>query len=248
MCTVIVQVPDSPEGPTRLLAVRDEDPNRPWDPPGAWWPSEHPGVVGVRDRRANGAWLAENPSTGRLSVLLNRNPEVLASPDDQLESRGGIVLASIQGASIPDAPNTATFNLIEISGAHTGLVSWTGARLHRETPRPGVHMIAHDDLDDPGTARVARWLPDFRELAAQWDSHVPFEDWRQQWLDLLASSGQLGPDDDEAIIRDNRPHGYPTLSLLVCVAEIHVDTVALAWSMLPEPGSLEGATPLAQIV
>src|SRR5690606_4917677 len=69
MCTVIIRVG---AGEVRLLAIRDEDPERPWQPLGASWPETHPGVVGVRDVRAGGAWLAADPARRRLAVLLNR--------------------------------------------------------------------------------------------------------------------------------------------------------------------------------
>ena len=55
----------------RLLAVRDEDPQREWDALGPWWPEQYPGVIGIRDRRAGGAWLAVDPQRRRLAVLLN---------------------------------------------------------------------------------------------------------------------------------------------------------------------------------
>ena len=94
MCTVVVQVPESASESVRLLAVRDEDPKREWDPPGAWWP-KLAGVVGVRDRRAGGAWLATRDQ--RLSVLLNRaepsHPH-LPAPSG-LQSRGSIVLEDV---------------------------------------------------------------------------------------------------------------------------------------------------------
>ena len=54
MCTVIITVPDDDTQPVRLLAVRDEDPGRPWDRLGAWWPDLYPGVVGIRHRLATG--------------------------------------------------------------------------------------------------------------------------------------------------------------------------------------------------
>ncbi|WP_370429006.1 NRDE family protein, partial [Microbacterium sp. NRRL B-14842] len=59
MCTVVIDVEVA--GSARLLAVRDEDPAREWDALGEWWPEEYPGVIGIRDRRAGGAWLAVNP-------------------------------------------------------------------------------------------------------------------------------------------------------------------------------------------
>ena len=91
-------------------------------------------------------------------------------------------------------------------------------------------MIAHDGLDDPTTARIARWLPEFRDLPAEGD------DWDRAWLDLIATSAELPPTDDAAIIRDNRPHGYPTQSLLYCLADVSADGVDLRGENLTAPG------------
>ncbi|NLE97708.1 MAG: hypothetical protein GX596_06935, partial [Propionibacterium sp.] len=68
MCTVVIRVPEpDSEEPVRLLAVRDEDPGRPWRTLGQWWT---PGVVGVLDELAGGAWLAADDES--LAVLVNR--------------------------------------------------------------------------------------------------------------------------------------------------------------------------------
>ena len=155
VCTVVIQVraAEPAERPgARLLAVRDEDPQREWDALGEWWPDQ-PGVVGIRDRRAGGAWLAADPATRRLAVLLNR-ADVLDLPDDQAISRGTLALASVARVSPSGSPRMHGFNLLEVSPAGARVLSWDGATL-RETPVPaGVHMIAHDDLDDPRTARI----------------------------------------------------------------------------------------------
>lgn len=215
----------------RLLAVRDEDPQREWDALGEWWPDEHPGVLGIRDRRAGGAWLAVNPSERRLAVLLNR-ADVLDLADDAVESRGSLALASVAGRS-PVAPLPMHgFNLLEVRPEGARVLSWDGAEL-RETPIDvGIHMIAHDDLDDPGTPRIATWLPEFRALGPAAES----ADWTGDWTALLASSATLDPEDDRAIIRDNRPHGYPTQSLLYCTASVTPDGVAVDYRALPRPG------------
>jgi uncharacterized protein with NRDE domain len=55
MCTVVVRVDPAAEWPVTVLALRDESPERPWDPPAAWWPEVDPTVRGVRDRSAGGA-------------------------------------------------------------------------------------------------------------------------------------------------------------------------------------------------
>lgn len=216
MCTVVVEVPSSDTGTVRLLAVRDEDPNRPWDPPGVWWP-ERPSVIGVRDRRAGGAWMAADPEAARLSVILNRADvwsEGLPAGPNGLESRGSLVLDAVAARELPDPPRTAGFNLVTISAGRVMVTSWDGETLRKSRLAPGVHMVAHHDVDDPRSARIAAWLPEFRKLAGQGAG------WRAAWIELLARSAQLPAGDDRAIIRDNRGHGYPTLSLLVCTAEI----------------------------
>lgn len=229
MCTVVIDVAEP--GGSRLLAIRDEDPERAWDPLGTWWPDEYPGVVGIRDRRAGGAWLAANPAEKRLAVLLNR-ADVLKLPEDHLHSRGSLALESVAGRS-PKAPLAMHgFNLLEVTPDAARVLSWDGETL-TETPVPhGVHMIAHDGLDDPATARIARWLPEFRAHPARTDA------WEDEWVELLAASAELDPTDDAAIIRDNRPHGYPTQSLLFCLAMLAPDDLTLHEVELAQPGHL----------
>ncbi|QIM16811.1 hypothetical protein G7067_11020 [Leucobacter insecticola] len=138
MCTVVVEL--RPGASTRLLAVRDEDPARPWDGPGAWWPEAYPGVIGVRDRRANGAWLATAQDPARLAVILNRAPAEDsgdADPRPPLESRGAIVLDAVRGARVPDQPRTGPFNLVEATADSVVVTSWDGVAVHRTTLGPG---------------------------------------------------------------------------------------------------------------
>lgn len=242
MCTVIVDVPAQAGGATRVLAVRDEDPARPWDAPGEWWPSAHSGVHGVRDRRANGAWLAVANEAGRLAVILNRAEDVAPPPGTQLETRGDLVLASVAGRAVPDHPRTAAFNLVEVAGSRATVTSWDGDSVRRIDLSPGVHMIAHHDLDDPRTARIARWLPEFAAHSRTELGDLPSAAWREQWIDVLARSAELGPENDESIIRDNRAHGYPTLSLLTCLAEVSTGAVSLESASLSTPGAWSNPT------
>lgn len=237
MCTVVIEVPESPDQAIRLLAVRDEDPARAWDAPGHWWP-DLPEVVGVRDRLAGGAWLAAAPR--RLALVLNRAesaPAGLPEGPSAAGSRGTIVLDEIAGRPIPDPPGTANFNLLAVEGAAATVTSWNGLSLTSARLAPGVHMIAHHEVDDVAqTTRIERWLPRFRSLAG-----LPEEVWRDRWISLLEESTLLGADDDRAIIRDNRGHGYPTLSLLVVLAELPParggaeDRVQIDSAVLSEP-------------
>lgn len=227
MCTVILSVPEDPAHPTRVLAVRDEDPQRPWDAPGPWWPQSHPGVLGVRDARAGGAWMAVDPARSRLAVILNRR-EVPGST----ESRGAIVLDAVDGRA-PVAPRTNGFNLVVVDEDGTRVSSWDGETLRETRLEPGVHMIAHDDVDDAGTPRIARWLPEFAAAPAESAASAP---WWREWMTVLDRSAQLPPTDDRAIVRDNRPYGVPTLSLLVCAASVGTGGVDLAYGELEEAG------------
>lgn len=218
-------------GSARLLAVRDEDPAREWDALGPWWQESHPGVIGIRDRRAGGAWLAADPAERRLAVLLNRADVGDLSPELP-RSRGSLALESVAGRSPVGPLPMHGFNLLEVGPSGARVRSWDGSDL-RETPvGPGTHMIAHDDLDDPATPRIASWLPAFRALGPA----AALPDWPAEWLALLATSAQLSPEDDRAIIRDNRPHGYPTQSLLYCTAAITPEGLDVRYRALPSPG------------
>jgi hypothetical protein len=233
MCTVVIRVPETADEPTRLLAIRDEDPERPWNPLGRWWPEPHDGVVGVRDVRAGGAWLAADPAAGRLAVLLNR-ADVSTRPESELVSRGGIVLDSVAGRS-PTRPATHGFNLVEVQGPRACVLTWDGAALHSVDLAPGTHMIAHDDVDDPATPRIARWLEEFRAAPL-----AEGQRWWMPWVEVLERSAELGSTDARAIIRDNRPYGYPTLSLLACVASVSRDDIDVHYGELREPGRWGG--------
>ena len=230
MCTVVIRVPEAPDGVVRLLAIRDEDPARPWNPLGRWWPEAGEGVVGVRDVRAGGAWLAADPRRGRLAVLLNR-ADVSTRPEPELVSRGGIVLESVVGHSPAGEPATHGFNLLEVDGSRARVLTWDGASLRRVDLEPGTHRIAHDDVDDATTPRIERWLGEFR-AATPTDG----EEWWMPWAEVLERSAALPPTDDRAIVRDNRPHGYPTLSLLACVASVSAHDVDVHYGELAEPG------------
>ncbi len=219
VCTVIIDVADS--GASRLLAIRDEDPERSWDHLGEWWPEEYPGVIGIRDRRAGGAWLAVNPAERRLAVLLNR-ADVLDLPD--AATRGTLALESVLGRAPQGAPQMHGFNLVEATPDAARVITWDGEALRESAIDPGIHMIAHDDLDDAATPRIAAWLPRFRTTDPD------------AWVSLLAETAELPAEDDRAIIRDNRPHGYPTQSLLYCTADVATDGVTVQDAALPRPG------------
>lgn len=222
MCTVVIRVGESE---VKLLAVRDEDPKRPWRPLGHWWP-DHPEISGIQDVQAGGAWLAH--SDERLAVLLNRaGGAEIAQPT----SRGGLVMGSVTGVPLPDPLTTLGFNLVEVGPDGARVTSWEGGTPRTTRLEPGTHMIAHDDLDDPATARIVAWRAAFSEAP------TTGERWWQSWIEVLAESArELDPEDDRAIIRDNRPYGFDTESLLVCVASIDSTGVSARMAELARPG------------
>jgi hypothetical protein len=226
MCTVIVHVPERTDEAIRILAVRDEDPARAWDPLGPWWP-DLPGVVGVRDTRAGGAWLAADRAAGRLAVVLNRAD--LIDDSAATGSRGHIVLDAAAGRALPDVPPTHGFNLLEVTAGRARVSMWDGLTVRTVDLAPGIHMLAHDDVDDPRTARIAAWHDAFAAPTG--------EDWIADWIAALERTTALPPTDDRAIIRDNRPHGYPTLSLLVCAASVSSAGADVVYGELDEPGA-----------
>ncbi len=232
MCTVIIHVGESASEPIRLIAIRDEDPARPWNPLGRWWPDTHSRVVGVRDVRAGGAWLAADPDEHRLAVLLNREDRSDRS-EDEVVSRGSIVLASVAGTSPGRRPRTHGFNLVEVVPGSARVTMWDGLEARTQALAPGTHMIAHDDVDDPATPRIVRWLDEFRRTpigAADSDA------WWEPWLAILARSAELPPTDDRAIIRDNRALGYPTLSTLICIASLSASRLDVHYGEFADPG------------
>lgn len=227
MCTVVIRVPEPGVGPVRVLAVRDEDPLRPWRPLGAWWPGR-PQVRGVMDELAGGAWLAADDH--RLAVLLNRAG---GTDVERPTSRGSLVLDSLAGRPLPRPLTTLGFNLVEANAAGARVTSWEGGEPRVTDLVPGTHMVAHDDVDDPATARIAAWLGAF---AATPTVDAPAGPWWSGWMAVLEDSARLDAGDDRAIIRDNRPHGYPTLSLLVAVASVDGDGVTVSTDTLTHPG------------
>lgn len=225
MCTVVLHVPETAGEPVRLLAVRDEERDRPWRGLGRWWP-ERGGILGVRDDRAGGAWLAVDPDAGRLAVLLNRE-DVSGRSDAEVVSRGGVPLDAV-GGGIPDHPRTRGFNLVEVDSGGAHLVEWDGLEARRTRIEPGIHMVAHHELDDPVTPRITRWIDAFRRAGV-----APGEDWWMPWLGVVE---QATIDPSASVLRRDEHDGHVLESLLLCVATIGPDGVDVRQATPVEPG------------
>jgi uncharacterized protein with NRDE domain len=261
VCTVVVRVEPDTAWPVTMLALRDESPDRPWDPPAAWWPERDPSVRGVRDRSAGGAWLAASDRAG-LAVVLNRWEDTPPGPDGTWTTRGVLPLDAVVDGVVPGAdgraPTTRAFNLVRATVDGVEVVAWDGQRLRTDRLAPGVHMITHGAVDDTTVPRIERWLPYFRAVVAPAGEPAlgPFEellaadagtasgdDWGA-WFELLATSTELPADDPDAILRDTTgPEGrFATLSIVA--AAVGPGRTTLRHARLAEPGRLDGSIEL----
>lgn len=192
MCTVIVRVEPGSAWPVTLLALRDESPERPWDPPGAWWPELDPDVQGVHDRSAGGAWLAASDRAGSLAVVLNRD-ESVQEPDAGWTSRGVLPLDAVVSGTLPtEPPGSRSCNLVRADAEGVTVTAWDGTHVVTTRLGPGVHMLTETEADDRTVPRIARWLDEFRAVTAP--SGAPGPD-ALHGLVGPSDAGPVGPDD-----------------------------------------------------
>ena len=137
MCTVIIHVGESASEPIRLIAIRDEDPARPWNPLGRWWPDTHSGVVGVRDVRAGGAWLAADPDDfGCRSCSIARTSPTAGERGRLARlDRPGVGRRRLPG----ERPRTHGFNLVEVVPGSVRVTMWDGIRALRSARTRDAH-------------------------------------------------------------------------------------------------------------
>lgn len=260
MCTVVVRVDPGTAWPVTVLALRDESPDRPWDPPAAWWPDRSPDVRGVRDRSAGGAWLAASDAAG-LAVVLNRGEDV-PSRDGTWTTRGVVPLDVVADGVLPGhdgtVPDTRAFNLVRATAQGASVTTWDGESVRSTELGPGVHMVTHGEPDDPAAPRIGRWLEAFRAVPAPDAPPVlgPFDELRAAdggrdpgdgwsgWFGVLADSATLPVEHPDAILRDaHEPHGHFATLSIVAAAVGPAGTV-LQHARLTEPGRLDGSVEL----
>lgn len=208
MCTVVVGIDPGAEVPLILVGVRDEFADRPWVPPDRHWP----GLVGGRDLRAGGTWLAVAPETGRIGALLN-GWGVPAAEETRL-SRGDLPLRVAAEGRFPevDPARYDPFHLLLADSTGVRLWHWDGTALRTEVPPPGTHMIVNSGWErGEENERVAFFRPLFAGAARPRGIDGPWEEWR-----ALATGAGLPPEDPRAmIVRRELPGGRVFGSLSV---------------------------------
>lgn len=160
MCTVIVRTGQ----PLTMLAVRDELTDRPWEGPGQHWP-DYPGLLGGRDLKAGGTWLAVDSAARRVAAVLNGHGT--PAPEAVKISRGDLPLRAAATGVMPevDLPRYDPFHLLiaDLTGAR--LFSWDGVRLARHDLQEGaITKIVNDGVvpADPVFATSTDWMEQAR--------------------------------------------------------------------------------------
>ena len=255
MCTALLSI--EPGLPTLLVGVRDELVDRAWEPPGRHWP-DRPELIGGRDLKAGGTWLAVAPEQRRACCVLNARGQ--QAPLASRRSRGELPLAAADGQRLDQEqlPDFDPFHLLTVRPDQAFVQSWDGATCtERELP-PGLHFAvnsgwASDLRSVPPSAegngralelaRIAHFLPKFtatarpdpqpgQPVAAAWGD----------WLTLINGDG-LATDDDRALILrrdlgDGRIFGSTSISLVALWPG--TETPGVRYDFTAKPGDPAG--------
>ena len=123
--------------------------------------------------RGGGTWLGLNDD-GVVAAVLNRRGTL--GPEPGKRSRGELVLEALDHAEAQDAAEALRaldpaawrpFNLIVADARDAFWLRHAGDGPIRVQPiEAGMHMIEAGELDDPASARIGRFLPQFRFVPA----------------------------------------------------------------------------------
>jgi len=148
MCLIVIGVSSGKE--LILAGNRDEFHARPTAPMGRWDAPE--GVVGGRDLKAGGTWLAAHDN-GRFATVTNSRDG--APPNPELRSRGLLITDFLTGTDSAldflqrvDGSRYAGFNLLVHDGSSLGYTS----NRDSDGPRllePGTYAVSNALLDTP---------------------------------------------------------------------------------------------------
>src|ERR1700744_1487060 len=122
MCTAIIGV--GPDGTVLLAGGGDEFVQRAWHPPGHHW-ADRPGqpgqpalsgLIGGRDERAGGTWLAREPAVPPVACILNGRGRAAPAPPPPRGPRGARPLRAAAGDPIVTAEPTSPTDPTDPSG------------------------------------------------------------------------------------------------------------------------------------
>lgn len=198
MCTLAIYLRVFPQFPVVVAANRDEYLARPAAAPTVL--SELPLVLGGKDLRAGGTWLAIN-EFGIIAGLLNRRSDAPADPE--CRSRGLLCLDALKHRSVEEALRFVAaqdpecynpFNLLLASREGAAVAHNRHGTIDTTTLAKGTHLLTNLDVDDFECPRISRSFSRFAALAEQSDAADDPPLMRQRLATLLSDhSTQLDP-------------------------------------------------------
>jgi uncharacterized protein with NRDE domain len=171
MCTLALYLRVFPQFPVVVAANRDEFMARPAASPTTL--CEHPQVVGGKDLRAGGTWLAIN-EYGVIAGLLNRRSDQPADPNRR--SRGLLCLDALKHETVNDALRFVAaqdpegynpFNLLLASRQGAAVAHNRRGRIDATMLSSGTHLLTNLDVNDFECPRISRSFSRFAALAAK---------------------------------------------------------------------------------
>jgi uncharacterized protein with NRDE domain len=198
MCTVLLRLDPDGRWPVLVGAIRDEFVERAWDPPARHWDGPFSALLGGRDQRAGGTWLAVDPAARAVGALLNAGRR--EEPDDGVPrpTRGTLALRILTAEGLPDdVSRYDRFHLLRVALDVAELWSWDGDELTHQRLEPGDHIVVNAGLDTHEDPLV----PHFAPLLAG----VPSE--LEAWRRLLTGDG-LDPEDERALVVNKVIEGH----------------------------------------
>ena len=194
MCLLVLAWNAHPRYRLIVAANRDEYHERPAAPLARW--AEPNNIIGGRDLRAGGAWLAVD-TRKRFGIVTNFRD--LQRPEPNAPSRGGLIpsylshdadAGSYLATLEPRAARYSGFNLLLADDNEL----WYATNRSGDNPfarrlEPGIHGLSNQSLDTPWPKllrvrrRFATWLNDSN-------------DERSELFDMLADRTQVTSDED----------------------------------------------------
>ena len=221
MCTVLLRLDPNGRWPVLLGAIRDEFVERSWDPPARHWDGPFAGLIGGRDQRAGGTWLAVDPDERAVGALLNAGRREDPEDGEPRPTRGTLALRILTSDGLPaHVSRYDRFHLLRATLEGAELWSWDGESLTHQVLQPGDHLIVNAGLDTDEDPLV----PHFAPLLASTGSDLV------AWRKLLEGDG-LDPGDERALVvrKEIEGHLYGTTSgtlLALSRDELHYEFTA----------------------
>lgn len=170
MCTIAFLIDVVPDAPLVLAANRDEIYARPSRGPEILRAS--PKIVGGRDLRSNGTWLAVR-ADARFAAVTNQR--ALAMPPPGLISRGQVVIDTVAAddpdayVAALDATRYASMNLVwgDATGAKVAYTRREEGTVDIHPLGRGIHVLCNDRLGADGFPRCERLAAALAALAGR---------------------------------------------------------------------------------